>query len=200
MIMRFHELLLAATLQLLFLPVAFSQASRSDEFGLEHGQTPPLEIGLHYVYLHSNAPPTQCGCFSLNGGAGTMVVNMSQGFSLVADLSAAHASRVDGTTQNITLFNVLGGLRYSHRSMHRYTPYAQGLVGRSNEYSNYAFVQNTGALAVSGGLGLDVFFTRHIAWNFLEADYFYSRLPNATNDHQSALRLASGIIFRFGVR
>jgi outer membrane immunogenic protein len=195
--MRFSKLLLFALLQVLFLPYAFSQSS---QFGLERGQTPVLELGFHYVYLHANAPPAQCGCFSLNGGGGTMSVNVPHGFSLVGDFSSAHASHVDGTSQNITLFNALGGVRYSYRSTRRYAPYAQGLVGISNEISNYAFVQNTSGLATSGGLGLNIALTRHIGWNIVEADYLYSRLPNAANNHQSDLRLSSGVILRFGPR
>ena len=30
-------------------------------FGLDQGQTPPLEVGFGYSYVHANAPPAACG-------------------------------------------------------------------------------------------------------------------------------------------
>jgi outer membrane immunogenic protein len=198
--MRFHQTYFAA-LSLLFSTGAFAQSMpAAGQFGIDRGQTPTMEIGLNYVYVHANAPPAQCGCFSLNGGSGTLVINMPHGLGLVADLSSTHASQVDATPQNITLFNTLGGIRYSYRTPRRFTPYAEALAGRSNEYSNYAYVQNTSAFAASGGLGMSVVVARHIGWNVLEADYIYSRLSNANNSRQNDLRLESGIIFRFGPR
>jgi hypothetical protein len=75
----------------------------------------------------------------------------------------------------------------------------EGLVGRSMEISNYAYVQQATALAVLGGGGVSMPITKLIGWN-VEADYVYSKLPNAVNDNQSTLRVSTGIFFRFGPR
>jgi opacity protein-like surface antigen len=177
-----------------------AQTRPATVFGLAPGQTSAIELGFDYTYLHANAPPAQCGCFSMNGGGGSLVINMPHGVSLVADLQAAHASRINGTTQNISIFNYLFGPRYSFRSTSRFTPYGEALVGGSEELSNYAFIQTKNAFAVSVGGGVSRGLTRHLAWNVVELDYIYSRLPNAVNDHQNDLRVSTGITFRFGPR
>ena len=198
--MRFDKIVLPGVVLALCLSASAQSGLAASRFGLDHGQTAVMEIGLNYTFLHANAPPSQCGCFSLNGGGGTLVVNAPHRISLVADLFAAHVNNVNATTQNITLFNYLTGLRYSYRTSHRFTPYAEVLAGGSTELSNYTYVQGVNAFAASGGAGANMVLSRHIGWTILEADYLYSRLPNNSNNHQSDLRVISGIIFRFGPR
>jgi outer membrane immunogenic protein len=177
-----------------------AQTRPATVFGLDSDQTSAVELGFNYTYIRANAPPAACGCFSMNGGGGNLVVNMPHGLSLVADLDATHASKINGTTQNITVFDYLGGPRYSYRTTSRFTPYVQVLLGGSEEISNYAFVQNSNAFAVSGGGGVSRVLNPHLAWNIVEVDYIYSRLPNAVNNHQNDLRVSTGITLRFGPR
>jgi outer membrane immunogenic protein len=176
-----------------------AQERSTAAFEMESGQTSAVELGFNYTYIRANAPPAACGCFSMGGG-GHLVVNMPHGLSLVADLDATHASKINGTTQSITVFNYLVGPRYSYRTSSRFTPYVQVLLGGSEELSNDAFVQNSNAFAVSGGGGVSRVLTPHLAWNIVEVDYIYSRLPNAVNDHQNDLRVSTGITLRFGPR
>jgi len=192
--MRFHNLILLALL------LASSLNACAQSIASERVQVAPVEVGLNYNFVHANAPPSQCGCFSLNGGSGTLVVNAAHGLSFVVDLSSSHASHIDATTQNVTLFNALGGVRYSYRTPHRITPYIEALAGDSNEFSNYAYVQRANAFAASGGIGINMVVKRHIGITLLEADYLYSRLPNAGNNQQNDLQIVSGILFRFGPR
>jgi outer membrane immunogenic protein len=177
-----------------------AQATSTVVFGLDPGQTSAVDIGLDYAYVRANAPPAACGCFSMNGGGGNLVVNMPHGLSLVADLQTTHAHNINATSQSITVFDYLFGPRYSYRSASRFIPYAQVLLGGSNEFSNYAFVANTNAFAVSGGGGVSRLLSRHFTWNIVEVDYVYSRLPNAVNDHQNDLRVTTGFAFRIGPR
>lgn len=195
------RLLLLQPLLLLALPLTAAAQSRpSNAFGLDPGQTSAIDLGLHYAYLHANAPPAQCGCFSMNGGGASLTINMPHNLSLVADLTSTHASHINNTTQNITVFNYLGGLRYSVRSSSRFTPYAQVLLGGSEEFSTEAFITDKTAFAVSTGGGLTRLLSRHFAWNLVEADYVYSRLTNGSNNHQNNLRVSTGIVFRMGPR
>ena len=83
-------------------------------------EIPRYELGLNYNYFHANAPPGQCGCFSLNGGSGTIVVNLTPAWSGVADVAYAHANNVNNTSQNITIINYLFGPRYSRRTSSRF--------------------------------------------------------------------------------
>src|SRR6202044_4209960 len=99
-----------------------------------------------------------------------------------------------------TIFGFFFGPGFSYRSASRFTPYAQVLLGGSDELSNYAFVRNSQAFAVGGGGGVSRLLNRHFTWNIVEVDYVYSRLPNAVNDHQNDLRVTTGIAFRIGPR
>jgi outer membrane immunogenic protein len=197
--MRFNKVILPAILWVLSLN-ANAQANHSSTFGIDQGQTAVLEIGAGYAYFHANAPAMKCGCFSLNGGNGFFIVNAPHGMSLVADLSAAYANNINGTTQTVTIFNYLFGPRYSYRAAHRFTPFVQALAGGAKEMSNYGYVQNVNAFAASGGGGVNTVINRRIQWNIVEADYVYSRLPNAVNTHQNILRVTTGFSVRFGPR
>src|ERR1035437_11121184 len=86
-----------------------AQRRAQETLGIDPGQTPILETSVGYTFLHANAPPGQCGCFSANGGYGSVVVNMPSGLGIVADLSAIHANNIADTALSITVFNYQSG-------------------------------------------------------------------------------------------
>ena len=91
--MRFdRKFLLTATLAL----SAARPVHAQQTFGIEPGQVPVLETSFGYSFLHANAQPGQCGCFSANGGFGSVVFNAPHGFSIVANLNAVHAGNIAG--------------------------------------------------------------------------------------------------------
>jgi outer membrane immunogenic protein len=178
-----------------------SHAHAQTIFGTEPGQVPALETSLGYTFVHANAPPGQCGCFSASGGFGSIVVNMPRGLSIVADLNAIHANNIDGTTQSLTVFNYLFGPRYSLRTLSkRFTPYAQALGGRSEEFSSYAAVGSLQGPAFSLGGGVTTTLKPHLGWTIVEADWIQSRLPNAQNNLQNDIRVSTALTFRLGPR
>ena len=198
--MRFDKTILLTAI-LALSATASAQTHAKQTFGIDPGQTPLLDTSLGYVFIHANAPPGQCGCFSANGGYGSAVINLPHGFSIVADLAAVHTNTVGTTTQSITVFNFLFGPRYRFRPVfRRYTPYAQVLGGGSQERSSYATVQNVQGAAFSIGGGVSTKINRRFGWTILEADWVQSRLPNAHNNLQNDLRISSGVSFRFGSR
>jgi outer membrane immunogenic protein len=179
----------------------YAQSHAQETFGIDPGQTPALETSLGYTFLHANAPPGQCGCFSANGGYGSVVFNMPRGFGIVADLAAVHTNTVGSTTQSITVFNYLFGPRYRFRPVFkRYVPYAQVLGGGSQELSSYAAVQNVRGAAFSVGGGVSTTIRPHFGWTIAEADWVHSYIPNAQNNLQNDLRISSGVTFRLGPR
>jgi outer membrane immunogenic protein len=195
--MRFDKtFLLTVTLALsAALPVHAQQA-----FGIEPGQVPVLETSFGYSFVHANAPPGQCGCFSANGGFGSVVFNAPHGLSIVADLNAVHAGNIGGS-QSITVFNYLFGPRYSLRSVSkRFTPYGQVGGGGSQEFSTYVALQNPQGAAFSVGGGVTTVLKPHLGWTIVEANWIHSFIPNAQNNLQNDLRVSTAITFRFGPR
>ena len=53
------------------------------------------ELALNYSYLHSNAPPSGCGCFNLNGGSADFAWAIKPGsWALVGDVVSGHAGNL----------------------------------------------------------------------------------------------------------
>jgi outer membrane immunogenic protein len=170
-------------------------------FGIAPGQVPVLETSIGYTFIHANAPPGQCDCFSASGGFGSAVFNTGHGFGIVADLNAIHAANIGGTSQSISVFNYLFGPRYSLRTLsERFTPYVQMLGGRSQESSNYAAVGTIAGSAFSVGGGVSTTLKPHLGWTIVEADWIQSRIPNAQNNLQNDLRVSTALTFRLGPR
>jgi hypothetical protein len=178
-----------------------AQTRGPEIFGTDPGQTPVLETTLGYSFIHANAPPGQCGCFSANGGYASVVVNMPRGLSIVADMTAAHANNIGAAGQSITVFNYLFGPRYTLRNLsRRYVPYAQILGGGSQELSTYTAIHNPSGAAFSVGGGVTTPLKPHFSWTIVEADWVHSFLPNAQNNIQNDVRVSSGITVRLGPR
>jgi len=163
-----------------------------------------FDVGAGYSYVHTNAPVGDCGCFSMNGGYGWLGYHVGHGFAVVGELAAQHASNIANTGADLTLTSFLAGPRYTSHSFGRLQPFAQALLGgvhASGALSpgNTGLGSSTGFAAIAGG-GLAIRLTEHVSLRAIEADYYYTRLNNGTNDHQNNLRIGAGLVFRFGER
>ncbi len=168
--------------------------------GMGGDDIPRVEIGANYNYFHANAPPGQCGCFGLNGGSGSVVVNVTPVWSGVADIAVAFANNVDNTQQNITIINYLFGPRYTRRTSSRFVPYGQILLGGAKENVNFDFVINRNSFGLLGGGGVTTKLGRRFGLTIGEVDYVYTRIPNAKNDTQNNIRVITGITYGFGAK
>jgi outer membrane immunogenic protein len=162
---------------------------------------PRAEAALAYTYVHTNAPPGDCGCFSMNGGSGSFAFHFNSKFAGVADIGAVHAGNVDSTGFDLTLTSFLFGPRISHRLLKtRFVPYGQVLVGAVHATGGLASItggtSSTNFAATVGG-GLDFNLSRHIAIRPVQVEYYVTTLPNRVNDHQNNLRVNSGLVFHF---
>jgi len=158
-----------------------------------------VEVGLNYNFFHANAPPGQCGCFSLNGGSGTVVFNLTPRWAAVADMMLVHASNVNNSGQNITIFNYLFGPRYSIRTSSRFVPYAEAMLGGAKENVNVQFNINRNAFGFLGGGGVTTTLKPKLGFTIIQADWIHTRIPNAVNNRQNDIRISTGITYRFGV-
>jgi outer membrane immunogenic protein len=166
-------------------------------YGLAEGDIPRGEIGFNYNYIHANAPPGQCGCFSLNGGSSTFVFNLKPQWAAMADITVAHSNNVNNTGQDITLIHYLFGMRYTKRNHTRYVPYAQALFGGAKEDVNFQFDINRNAFGLLGGGGVTTRLRDHLGWTIGEVDWVYTQVPNGDNNRQNDLRVSTGLIYRF---
>jgi outer membrane immunogenic protein len=169
------------------------------------GGGPPWEAGIQYSFVHTNAPPGGCGCFSMNGGAATLGFDLSENWVAVGEFAAQHASNVDGSGLNLTLTSYLAGPRYQIRSSNRVRPFAQILLGMAHASGSYApgtigYPGAPNAFAMTAGGGLDVFVTEKVGLRLPQVDYYLTNFDNAVNKHQNNLRVSAGITFRFGRR
>jgi peptidoglycan-associated lipoprotein len=187
-----------AALLVLMLALPWALSAQAISMGGVNGDVPRLEFGANYNYFHANAPPGQCGCFSLNGGSGTVVYNITPKWAAVADLMVGHANNVDNSLQNITIFNYLFGPRYTRRMSSRYVPYGQVFLGGAKEDVNFQFTINRNSFGLLAGGGVTTRLKRKFGLTLGEIDWIYTRIPNAKNDRQNNLRIVTGVTYHFG--
>ena len=131
-----------------------------------------LELGAGYTYLHANAPPGTVrmlfGEWRLRLAA---AFNMPRDFSLVADLAAAHAGNLGGTTQAITVFNFLFGPRYSLRGVSKRLCRMYRRWAAARRRCLVMLRCRTGWVrAFSVGGGVSTTLRPHFGWTIVEAE------------------------------
>ncbi len=190
--------LYSAALLVLLLALPWALHAQAISMNGSGDDVPRLQIGANYNYFHANAPPGECGCFSFNGGSGTVVYNITPRWAGVADLMLGHANNVNNTGQNITIFNYLFGPRYTYRSKSRFVPYGQVMLGGAKEDVNIVFDINRNAFGVLAGGGVTTPLKHKFGLTIIEGDWIYTRIPNAVNNRQNDIRIATGITYHFG--
>ena len=163
-----------------------------------------VRVGGGYTYVHTNAPPGECGCFSMNGGNGWLGFHLGHGVAVVGEIAVQHASNIAGTSADLTLTSFTAGPRYTSYSFGRLQPFAQILLGGAHTSGGLSpgssgYGSSNGFAMIAGG-GLEIKLTESIALRAIEADYYYTRFNNGTNDHQNNLRIGAGLLIRFGSR
>ncbi len=163
---------------------------------------PRYEVAGGYSYVNYN-PGGPFGSFDNNGGFGSAVYNPFRYLGLVAEFAEYGFARTIGATTVHGSWNTwLFGPRLNFRRFDYFVPFAEFLVGGS-----YGSPQLTGGgkqnvLALAGGGGVDVVFSKHLAWRFVQLDYLMTTYagPNlGRNNLQNNLRVGTGIVIRFGL-
>lgn len=160
------------------------------------------DLSGNYSYVRSNAPPGGCGCFSMNGGGGDVAYRFTDHFSLAGGVTLENAGSVPGSNQSFTLTAYQAGPRLFLRAGRQWTAFGHFLAGGAHA-SSAAFadtVSSTNAFAATIGGGWQLHLNRAITLRVIEADYFLTKFPNGSNDHQNNLRLSAGIVLRLSRR
>jgi outer membrane immunogenic protein len=167
---------------------------------------PSNEIALDYAYVHTNAPPAGCGCFSMNGGSGSYAYHFGPLFAAVIEVGAVHASKIDASGLDLTLTSYLGGPRFYYRRPHaRLVPYGQILLGAVRATGGLVQANSGGASSstVFGstlGGGVEFNISRTITLRVAQVDYFVTTFDNKVDGHQNNLRISTGAAYHFGKR
>jgi outer membrane immunogenic protein len=195
-----QKLLLSKTVALIVLLLGFTVMAGRPALA-QNGSR--VDVGVEYNYVRSNLPAGGCGCFALNGGNAWAAFNFSRSLGVVGEIASQDASNISGSGANLTLTSFLAGPRYRRTVARHFAPFVQGLLGGAHAGGSLApgssgLPGSANAFAVIAGGGLDIGLTRRIALRAFEADYYLTRFDNGTNDHQNNLRIAAGVIIRFG--
>jgi outer membrane immunogenic protein len=161
----------------------------------------PLEIGLDYNYVHTNAPPAGCGCFSMQGGDGSAFWAVSPRFEPMLKVTTTSASAINGTSSNLRLTSYLFGARSAYHVNRLFAPFGEVALGVSHASGTLVSpgsgaATNVFAATVGGGLLLDL--TPRIAIKAAQADWYLTQVPNGINGHQNNVLLSAGVVFRLG--
>jgi hypothetical protein len=182
-------------------PTPFPAASGSADENAPGRLTPKFELAALFSYIDFH-PGSGFNSFSNTGGTGSFTYNVSRWLGLNAEAGAYGFSRSVPTGNGEGGFQTyLFGPRLNLRRFDYFVPFAEFLVGafRGDGQVTGASKQSSFALATGGGV--DVAFTKNIAWRFAQIDYLMTNAsgPNlAANSRQNNLRLGTGLVIRWG--
>jgi len=171
--------------------------------------TPTAELFAGYSYLRFN--PRVNGTaqtFDNQGGTASIAGNVNRWLGLVADFGFYKVSGDLQPGSSGKAQTYLFGPRFSHRG-ERWTPFASVLLGAARMSVDSStpvagssnFFNNTvhkNAFATAFGVGFDYKLSRHVAWRVVQAEYLITKFPDGNSNFQNNLRLATGLVFRFG--
>jgi len=163
--------------------------------------TPKWELAGMYSYINFN-PGDTFPNFNNNGGTGSIAYNVNKFLGLTAEFGAYSFSRripsvgkTEGGFQTY-LFGPRLNLRRDH-----FVPFAEVLFGDFRADGQVTGAARSSSFALVAGGGVDVVFTKHIAWRFAQIDYLRSYVSGPSLDpqyRQNSVRLGTGIVFRWG--
>jgi outer membrane immunogenic protein len=190
---------------MMFLAAMFFVAGISSQAqsGTQREAASRPELAVEYNYVHSNAPPGECGCINLNGGSANFAWPLHHWqLSLVGDVGAVHAGSITNQGYDLTLSTYTAGLRYSPRLRRWHLrPWAQLLIGGA--HASGSLVEGSGSSTGGGafaslvGGGVDVRMSPRFSIRAFEAEYLVTTFNNGGNDHQNNLRIGAGVVFHF---
>lgn len=163
---------------------------------------PRFDVAIGYQYLRSNAPPSDCPCFGMNGGFLSASVRMNSWLSIAGEFAGGHTDKISNLGQNLTLMTYTGGPRASWRG-HRFVPFAQALFGGAHASDSYfptatTYTTSATSWVLTAGGGVDYNLSPHLGIRPIEAQFVRTNFNNGSSNSQNALSLGAGIVLRFG--
>lgn len=176
-------------------------ASASSDEGGPGKLVPKFELAAMYSYINFN-PGGGFNDFGSNGGTGSFTYNANKWLGLTAEAGAYGFSRsVPGGGKPEGGFQTfLFGPRLNLRRNY-FVPFLEFLIGDFRADGQVTGGPRQSSFALAAGGGVDVVFTKHIAWRFAQIDYLMTN-ANGINlnpsGRQDNIRLGTGLVIRWG--
>lgn len=178
----------------------FPAAASSSDEDAPGRLVPRFELAGMYSYINFN-PGSPFNSFNNNGGTGSFTYNASKWLGLTAEIGDYSFSRdISGTTAEGGFLTYLFGPRLNLRRDH-FVPFAEFLVGGFRGDGQVTGGPRQSSFALAAGGGVDVVFTKNIAWRFAQIDYLMTNASGvalAPSSRQNNLRLGTGLVIRWG--
>jgi outer membrane protein OmpA-like peptidoglycan-associated protein len=162
---------------------------------------PRWELAAGYSYVNLN-PGGPFDSFNNHGGSGSFAYNVSRYLGLMAEFSGYNFERnITGSRTRGSWNTWLFGPRLNFRRDY-FVPFVEFLVGGSHADLQFTGSNSQNAFSLAAGGGVDVVFSKHIAWRFAEIDYLMTNFSGANlgaSARQDNLRLGTGLVIRFGL-
>ena len=161
-----------------------------------------VELSGGYNLINANAPPGDCGCFTMNGGFVGGQLNLSSSLGIAGEFNAGHANKISSLGQNLTLMTFMGGPRVAW-PRYRAVPFGEFFVGGAHGGGSYfptrtSIETSAMSFAYSVGGGLDLNLNERFAIRAFDAKFLHTSLPNGVNGTQRQLQISVGMVARFG--
>jgi outer membrane protein OmpA-like peptidoglycan-associated protein len=163
---------------------------------------PRYELAGGYSYINL-FPGDPFNSFGNQGATGGFTYNANRYLGLTGELGgysfdrSVNGSQITGGVLNTYLF----GPRLNLRRFDHFVPFGEFLVGGAHGGSEITGGPDQNAFALAAGGGVDVVFTKNIAWRFAQIDYLMTNFsgPNlGASGRQNNLRLGSALVIRWG--
>jgi outer membrane protein OmpA-like peptidoglycan-associated protein len=167
---------------------------------------PKYEIAGMFDYMNVH-PGDPFNAFNSQGGSGSFTYNASRWLGLTAELGGLHYDRnvfpLTGNNKSVSggLTTYLFGPRLNLRKFDHFVPFGEFLLGGAHAGNQLTGDKNQSAFALAAGGGIDIVFTRYLAWRFAQFDYVmtnFSGVGVGGNARQDNFRAGTGIVLRFG--
>jgi hypothetical protein len=186
---------------------------------------PRADLFLGYSFLRANSA-REIPAFTMNGGVGTLGLNINRFFGFEAELGGYHNGNINDVRLDTTTMSYLFGPRISLARNKKVYPYFHTLFGGmhlttsiapqtvvtpvgapvaapASSSGRYKASQDNFAMAIGGGL--DIKLGGLISIRPIQLDYVLTRFEDfelsgqpGQNRNQNHLRYAAGIMFNFG--
>jgi hypothetical protein len=177
---------------------AASASSDEDGPGL---LVPKYELAGMYSYVNFQ-PGSGFQNFNNNGGTGSFTYNVNKWIGLTAEAGTYAFSRAVPVTGSVEggFQTFLFGPRLNLRRKY-FVPFVEFLIGDFRADGQVTGGPHQSSFALAAGGGVDVVFTKHIAWRFAQLDYLMTNANGIylnVNGRQNNFRAGTGLVIRWG--